>query len=31
MTTEKARWVLMALRVAPMDRIHLMKALFLVW
>ncbi len=31
MTISKKEWILLALRKAPLDRIHLMKALFLVW
>jgi hypothetical protein len=27
----KAKWILAMLRVSPLDRIHIMKALFLLW
>jgi hypothetical protein len=29
--TEKKDWILLALRERPLDRLHLMKALFLTW
>ncbi|MCL0102625.1 hypothetical protein M1N93_01530 [Dehalococcoidia bacterium] len=31
MAIEKKDWILLALRDSPLDRLHLMKALFLVW
>lgn len=31
MSLSKDYWILLALKYAPLDRIHLMKALFLVW
>lgn len=31
MAIEKKDWILLALRESPLDRIHIMKALFLVW
>jgi uncharacterized protein YwgA len=30
MTHPKAKWILVVLRIAPLDRIHIMKALFLL-
>ncbi len=31
MASSKARWILLALRQTPLDRIRIMKTLFLVW
>jgi len=31
MNHPKAKWILAILRISPLDRIHIMKALFLLW